>query len=205
MTVNRKADSAREAKIIRRITFAAFVLNLALALVKSLIAVRSASVAVTASVIDSLSDSVASLAVLGGVLLSSRKSKRFPFGMYKIENLISVVIAIFIFIAGYEIGRTVVLGGNAARPDITLSTVVILALSAVAVFAFGRLAAYQGERTGSPTLKAEGKHRKIDALSSVVVLSSALLSFFGVELSVTWISFDRIAAAIIIKGKAIDV
>lgn len=205
MTVNRKADSAREAKIIRRITFAAFVLNLALALVKSLIAVRSASVAVTASVIDSLSDSVASLAVLGGVLLSSRKSKRFPFGMYKIENLISVVIAIFIFIAGYEIGRTMVLGGNAARPDITLSAVVILALSAVAVFAFGRLAAYQGERTGSPTLKAEGKHRKIDALSSVVVLSSALLSFFGVELSVTWISFDRIAAAIIIKGKAIDV
>jgi divalent metal cation (Fe/Co/Zn/Cd) transporter len=93
-------DTGDENRLTRKEALPAFLLNLALALVKAFLANRSGSLAVTAGAIDSASDSVASLTVFGGLLLSTRKTRSFPLGLYKIENLISVVVALFIFLAG---------------------------------------------------------------------------------------------------------
>jgi len=60
----------------------------------------SGSLAITTGAVDSISDSIASLAVYGGVKLSVRKTRKFPLGLYKIENLISVISALFIFFCG---------------------------------------------------------------------------------------------------------
>jgi cation diffusion facilitator family transporter len=197
--VNGPADIStdQETRLIRKVALYAFLLNLGLAIMKGLLALFSNSLAVTAGAIDSGTDVVGSLVLYGGLRLSTRKTPSFPLGLYKIENLISVVVALFIFFAGYEIAREA-LSTTKNVPEISITVVILLAAGMLAIYLFGLYATRVGRRTGSPTLAAEGKHRQVDVVSSVVVLLSAVMSYLGWELSLFGISFDKIAASVVV-------
>jgi cation diffusion facilitator family transporter len=79
--------------------------NILLASLKAGLAVASGSLALAADAVHSLVDVVASVVVLAGLLIARRKSRAFPYGLYKVENLASVAVAFLIFLAGYEIAR----------------------------------------------------------------------------------------------------
>lgn len=192
-----ETDFADENRQIRKIAFLAFLLNLLLAVVKGYLAYRSDSLAITAGAVDSATDSVASLAVFGGLLLSTRKSRAFPLGLYKIENLISVVIAFFIFFAGYEIARRMI-HPPSRPPDIDLPLLWWMLGCTAATFLFGKYALCLGHKTESPTLVAEGRHRQVDVLSSLVVLASVLLNYYGIEFRYRFLTIDRIAALLVL-------
>jgi len=172
-------------------------INLGLAGLKIVLALSSGSLAIMAGAIDSATDAVASLAVYGGVRLSSKKTASFPLGLYKIENLISMGIAFFIFFAGYEIVRQT-FSSSQVVPDVSLSTLLLLCLTLGVILTFGQYALQTGRKTGSPTLIAEGKHRQVDAVSSLVVIASAALNFFGFHLAFMGISIDRFAAVLVV-------
>jgi predicted Fe-Mo cluster-binding NifX family protein len=73
-----------------------------------------------------------------------------------------------------------------------------LAGSSLAIFGFGQYALHVGKKTRSPVLIAEGRHRQVDVLSSIVVLISVLFSYFDLQIDVMGISIDRIGAALIL-------
>jgi cation diffusion facilitator family transporter len=189
-------DEAQETLQIRRVALFAFVLNLFLAGLKIILAAFSGSLSITAGAIDSATDSVASLAVFLGVVLSARKTKTFPLGLYKIENLISVVMAIFIFFAGYEIVQHMMQPGEI--PRITWPILLFLFLSTAITYAFGLYALHLGRKTESPTLIAEGKHRQVDVVSSLVVLVAAALSYLDLRFVVYGITVDQIGAGLVV-------
>ena len=186
-----------ETKQIHRVAGYAFFLNLILVIMKTFLAVFSGSLAITASAIDSGTDAVASLVIYGGVKLSARKTRSFPMGLYKLENVASVVIAIFIFIAGYEIVREI-FSPVKGSPHISLPFIILLFAGTVATLLFGQYAISIGHRTGSPTLLAEGRHRQVDVLSSVVVLVSVTLSYFKIHIYIFGVTVDQIGAALIL-------
>ncbi|MBN1224383.1 MAG: cation diffusion facilitator family transporter [Candidatus Aminicenantes bacterium] len=186
-----------EAKQIYRVAGYAFLLNLFLAVMKAVLAFFSGSLVITASAIDSGTDAVASLVIYGGVKLSIKKTRSFPMGLYKLENVASLLIALFIFIAGYEIIRKI-LSPVGSIPRISLSYIVLLFAGTVGILLFGQYAISIGRRTGSPTLIAEGRHRQVDVLSSIVVLISVVLSYFGLHLKILGVSIDQIGAALIL-------
>jgi cation diffusion facilitator family transporter len=186
-----------EAGIIQRVALYAFLLNLGLAVMKGALAFFSNSLAVTAGAIDSGTDAVASAVLYIGLKLSTRKSASFPLGLYKIENLISVIVALFILFTGYEIAREV-LHQAVVAPEISSTLVVLLAAGVAATYLFGRYAGTVGRRTASPTLIAEGRHRQVDVLSSIVVLASVLPGYFGREFSLFGFSIDQIAAGVVL-------
>ncbi|SPD71871.1 Co/Zn/Cd cation transporter [uncultured Desulfobacterium sp.] len=187
----------QETAHIEKIALSAFLLNLCLAAVKAALASYSSSLAVTAGAIDSATDAAASLILFGGLKLSTRKTHSFPLGLYKIENLISVFVALSIFFAGYEIAREVLTGSETA-PMISGGVVALLLAGVAATYVFGRYALAVGLKTGSPTLIAEGRHRQVDVLSSIVVLASVMPGYFGFYLKYHNISIDQIAACIVI-------
>lgn len=194
-TIDQKTDA--ETRLIKRVALYAFLLNLGLAIMKGILAETSGSLAVTAGAIDSGTDAVASLVLYGGLALSTRKSASFPLGLYKIENLISVLVALFIFFAGYEIAH------QALRPIQTvpaISTVLVVLLSAgtVAIYLFGVYASRVGRRTGSPTLIAEGRHRQVDVVSSLVVVISTLMGYLHWESFLLGVSIDQVAAGVVL-------
>lgn len=189
--------TGQEAKIIRKIAFLAFILNLALALIKGVLAVISGSLAVTAGAIDSATDSVASLAVFIGVQLAEKKTRKFPLGLYKVENVISVIIALFIFFGGYEIAGRIV-NPNTDTPEISLNILIFMFICTLATYLFGQYALSMGRKTGSPTLLAEGRHRQADVLSSLVVLASVALNYIGWDFTFWGIGIDQLSAAIVL-------
>ena len=196
-----KGDSlisdTEESRQIQRVALFAFLINFGLVVLKVTLAHFSGSLAVVASAIDSGADCVASLAVLGGLKLSTRKTTAFPYGLYKIENMISVVVAVFIFLAGFEIAHKVLLSAT-QPPKIGLSIIVWLLAGTVITFLFGQYAIAMGKRTESPTLIAEGRHRQVDVLSTIVVLLSLGLNYFGVRTVFFGITIDHIAAGIVV-------
>ncbi len=173
-----------------RVAGYAFVLNLFLAAMKGFLAVTSGSLAIMTSAIDSGTDAIASSVIYGGVKLSTKKTRAFPLGLYKLENVASVLIAIFIFIAGYEI-VVQVFSGQKQAPQIPLPYLWLLAASTLMIFLFGRYAIRVGRRTHSPTLNAEGRHRQVDVLSSLVVLVAALLGYLEVDWQIRGVTIDQ--------------
>ena len=190
-------DKNTDTHQIFKIAGLAFLLNLILTLVKVPLAVLTGSLAITASAIDSGTDAVASLVIYGGVKLSTRKTRSFPLGLYKLENVASVAISLFIFIAGYEIAKQI-FSSSDSLPQITPISIFLLAGSSLSIFGFGQYALHVGKKTGSPVLIAEGRHRQVDFLSSIVVLVSVLLSYFDLQIDVMGISIDRLGAALIL-------
>ncbi|MCD6520290.1 MAG: cation transporter [Anaerolineae bacterium] len=79
--------------------------NIVLLLINLIIAAASHSLAVSAEMTHSLDDLLSAVAVLIGLKLAGRKSKAFPYGLYKLENVIAVVLAMMIFVTAYEIAR----------------------------------------------------------------------------------------------------
>jgi cation diffusion facilitator family transporter len=186
-----------ETRQIHRLAGYACLINLGLAAMKGALAWLSGSLAIAASAIDSGSDAVASLLIYGGVKISSRKTRVFPMGLYKLENLASVVIAIFIFIAGYEIIREI-FTAHGGPPVVGIADILLLAAASLVTLAFGQYAIAVGRSTESPTLIAEGRHRQVDFLSSVVVLVSVVLSYYGIDIQYRGIGIDQLGAILIL-------
>jgi predicted Fe-Mo cluster-binding NifX family protein len=55
-----------------------------------------------------------------------------------------------------------------------------------------------GKKTESPTLIAEGRHRRVDVLSSLLVLGSALADFFQVRTLILGVPVDKIVAGVVL-------
>ena len=197
MNIEPVMDKISETRQIFKIAGLAFLLNLILTLVKVHLAILTGSLAITASAIDSGTDAVASLVIYGGVKLSIRKTRSFPLGLYKLENVASVAISLFIFIAGYEIVKQI-FSSSDHLPQITPISILLLTGSTLAIFGFGQYALYIGKKTRSPVLIAEGRHRQVDVLSSIVVLVSVLFTYFDLQTEIMGISIDRLGAALIL-------
>ncbi|MBS3757663.1 MAG: cation diffusion facilitator family transporter [Desulfobacterales bacterium] len=194
----RSAETDKETRQIQKVVLYAFLINIALAALKGALAVISGSLAVTAGAIDSLTDAFASVAVYVGVKLSSKQFRNFPLGLYKIENVISVIVAFFILFVGYEIARRIFMDTGAPPPDISPWVVLLIALATFITFMFGQYALHLGRKTESPTLIAEGHHRQADVLSSLVVFLSVFLNYAGITFNVFGLGIDHLAAGIVL-------
>jgi len=156
--------------------------NIILLTIKYTFAMFSGSVGLAADAIHSSSDVLASLTVFAGLKISKRRSKRFPYGLFKVENLVSLIIAIAILFAGYEIAKRALLGeaGSELRhiPLAIMAEVVVIGIT----LAFSIYAMRRGKELGSPSIMADGKHVRTDMLSSVAVLAGLVGSILGINL-----------------------
>jgi len=142
----------------------------------------SGSLALKADAIHSFADVVSSLTIFVGIVISDRKTKTFPEGLYKVENLVALLSSFFILYAAFEIGSDA-LGTQSFKELTHLPHVVggILVIIGVA-FAFSRYELRIGLAVGSPSLVADAKHVYTDLLSTVVILFSVVGSYIGYSL-----------------------
>ena len=169
---------------------ASLLINLCLAVLKAVLAALSGSLALAADAVHSAVDVVGSLVVLGGLVIARRKSKAFPYGLYKVENVAAVIVALLIFLAGYEIARQAWQGSVrslATSPAVLVGT----ALTVLIPLGFSRYEAGLARTTNSPSLAADSRHFQTDVLSSAVVLMALIGSRLGWPL-------DRIGAAVVV-------
>jgi cation diffusion facilitator family transporter len=164
--------------------------NIVLSLINLGIAIPSGSLAVASEMLHNLVDLLASMAVLVGLKISQRRSKSFPYGLYKVENVIAVVVAILIFFTGFEIVREALFA--ATRPTtVNLWMLAGVMLSVIISLAFSHFELRAGKEANSPSLIASAKEYRAHIFSSGVVIVSLTSHFFGLNL-------DRPAALIVV-------
>ena len=174
-----------------RIGFYSIGVNILLVGIKYSLAVFSGSIALVADTIHSLSDVVSSATVLAGIKISKRKSKIFPYGLYKVENFVSLISSLFIFYAGYKIAISVF----SERQDLHIGRLPVamagVLLTILITYTFSRYELRRGRKIGSPTLIADAQHIKTDMLSSGVI-------FFGLLGGLFRLPLDRVAALVMV-------
>lgn len=175
--------------IVRRVALISLAVNAGLVLVKLLLAEVSGSLALGADAVHSSLDVLASLALLAGIWLSSHTSREFPYGLYKVENLVAVAIALLVFFTAWEIAAAA-LDGEATAPPFNRWVLVAVAVLVSVPYFLGTYEVRVGTAYHSPSLVADGKQHRVDVFSTSVVFFALLGRYFGLPL-------DHLAALVV--------
>jgi cation diffusion facilitator family transporter len=147
------------------------------------------STGLLADCIHSSADVIGSVMVWIGVRLATNKYKKFPYGFYKIENLLALAIGLAILYGAYEILQ-IFFAGKAELPHNIPIGISAVVLGMLLDFFWGRFEAKSGRLINSPGIEASGNHTVSDVYSSSIVLVGLVGSFFGYNL-------DRWAALLV--------
>ena len=165
--------------------------NLILVGIKGFLGFLSGSVALIADAIHSTSDVISSVTVLAGIKISRRKSKSFPYGLHKVENFVSLLSSLFIFVAGYKIVYAVFFEEQSVKTEYLPYAMAGVLLTIAITFVFSRYELRRGREIGSPSLIADAQHIRTDMLGSFVILTSLIGTWFGLNL-------DKVAALLVV-------
>jgi cation diffusion facilitator family transporter len=174
---------------IRRVAFISLFVNIGLVIIKLFLSIIAGSLALRADAVHSLVDVFGSTALILGLVISNRKTKTFPYGLYKVENIVSILISSLLFLTSYEIVSEALSGEAEIIPYGGWVLVAVCAMIPVPLL-FGQYEVRAGRKFNSPSLIADGKQFKADALTTSLVLLALLAQRSGFFL-------DRIVAAII--------
>ena len=166
--------------------------GLVLVALLGMIAAFSGSLAVIAELIHNVVDLVAAGAVLIGLKIAARKSDVFPYGLYKVENLVAAAIGGMIFFTAYEIVHSVFFG-TSLELHVDGWMLAGLAVTLVIPVIFSHFELRAALAIDSPALIAQAREFRIHAYTTGLALVALLSSWFGLAL-------DRIAALIIVAA-----
>lgn len=176
-----------------RLALTSLGINVLVTGLKYFLGVFSGSLALLADAVHSSADVVSSASIWAGIRISRRKTKRFPYGLYKVENLVALITSGLILLAGYEIGRTVLWAGEriqATRLPLAMGGVLAIILI---LWGFSRYELRKAKRLSSPSLEADAQHLGTDLFSSCIIL----VGLAGTYLKVNF-PLDQAAALIIV-------
>ncbi|HIE26583.1 TPA: cation diffusion facilitator family transporter, partial [Candidatus Poribacteria bacterium] len=154
------------------------------------LAYLSGSLGLRANAWHSLADLFVAFVVYLGLVLARQESKRFSGLFARIEHIVALFVAGFIFYMGLEIFIEA-LGEGIELRYVPVATIGAL-FGVVISYLVARYKLYVGNQTGSPSLIASGYHSKMDMYSSLAVLVGLMGSLFGMG------SLDKIAALIVV-------
>ncbi len=167
-------------KTAHKVASYAIAVNAFLFVFKLSMALFSGSISLLADAIHSSTDIISSVALLLGIRIAGRKTKRFPLGLYKVENLVSLGIAFIIFLTGYEIIREVFFQHRSlvlARPTYAMATA---ATAMLVTWLFSLYEMRIGRQENSPAILADSRHIRTDAFVSLIVLVGLIGKQFNV-------------------------
>ena len=165
----------RKVRMVRRVTFAGILVNVAIAAAKAVAGVMSSSQALVADAVHSASDLVTDLVVVFSVRYwVAPADEDHPYGHGKIEALVTLVISAALVFAAWELARNAVMSLVRGKSDATpgaMALVVAIGSNALkeVVFIVTRAVA---QRVRSTALEANAWHHRSDALSSIPVAAA---------------------------------
>ncbi|VFQ42538.1 cation diffusion facilitator family transporter [Desulfoluna butyratoxydans] len=155
--------------------------NALLFAVKLVIGLSVGSAALIADAIHTLSDSATSAVVIVGFTMSRKPSdSEHPFGHGRIEPVATLIIAILLFVAGFELLKhsiTATLNPTVAKAS--YGAIAIVAGTALFKELMARFSFALGDLIDSDTLKADALHHRSDAFSTLLVVVALGASHLG--------------------------
>ena len=164
--------------------------NVVLVSLHGMIAAASGSLAVGAEVVHNLLDLLGAAAVLAGIRLAGRKSRRFPYGLYKVESMVALGLACLVLLTAYEIGRDALLSApREVHAEPWMFAVLVLTTAIPLLFSHVELRA--GRVARSAALIADAREYRVHAFTTGLVFVGLASQWSGWPL-------DRVAAVLIV-------
>jgi len=164
--------------------------NVLLAVLHGAVALRSGSLAVAAELVHNVVDLLSAVAVLIGLKLAQRKPRAFPYGLYKVENVVAAGLAVMVFVTGWELLRHT-LWPEPAPLEVDGGMLATLVATAIVPLVFAHFELRAGRAARSPCLIADATEYRVHVLTTGL----ALVALTGERLS---LSLDRPAAILIV-------
>jgi cation diffusion facilitator family transporter len=165
-------------------------INIVLVILHGMVAITSGSLAMTAEVVHNLVDLLSAVAVLVGIRLAGRKSRRFPYGLYKVESIVALGMSGLVFLTAYEIAQHA-LRVPVERVEAEAWMFIMLLLTTALPVVFSRYELRAGQAAHSPALIADAREYQIHALTTGLAIVALASGWLGLAL-------DRIAALLIV-------
>ena len=173
-------DKIDKLKQGQKIAFIASFATLLLAIMKAVIGYLFDSKVLVADALHSGVDLLAIFASGFGLWLASKKkTKRFPYGLYKAETLVTFIIGVLIVWAGVEIFKDGYHKFFYITPirNFPFLPVGASIISVIAAYFIAKKEKSAGEAIGSQSLLANANESFLDILTSAVVLAGILLAY----------------------------
>lgn len=182
-----------------------FGVNTSLFTVKLIFAFITNSLALQADAFDNLTDIVMVITSLIGIIYTNKKpNEKFPYGYYRLENIVSLVISIFIFFTAYTIMRDSLgeiinfFQGNYKTIIVSPIILIIVSISLLISFLTTLYLKIIGKRASSEIIESEATEKLMDNFISLTVLFGFIGAYFGIYILDS--VFGLIIALFIIKG-----
>ena len=181
--VQKKPDKTESLKQGQRIAFIATVVTLLLAVTKAAVGYLFDSKVLVADAFHSGADLLAIVASGFGLWMASRKkTEKFPYGLYKVETLVTLIIGALITWVGIEMltdgyHKLFDIGDVKKFPILPVSVSV---LSIITAFVLARKEKDVGKSINSQSLIANASESFLDIFTSLVVLAGILLAYLRI-------------------------
>lgn len=174
--------------------------NILLTVVKGVIGIQSQSKALIADAIHSASDIAGSLAVYIGLRAAKQPpDKEHPYGHGKAESISAIIVAIFLLLAGLQIGKSSF--SNLFEPAEVPGNLAIFAVvfSIVIKEALFRYKYRLGKKLHSDALIINAYEHRSDVYSSIAALIGIGSSIIGGYLEIGWMLYGDPAAGLVVS------
>ncbi len=155
-------------------------LNLFFSVTKLLWGWHFSSTVVLVDGIHSISDVFGAFLIFMALRISGRKSRLFPFGLNKLEDMAAILGGLAIVFAGYEIIRNAFFGHGIKSPTNIWGTVLFISGIIILEFLFYFFERKAARRLESPGVKADAVNWLGDIGTSFVVLAGILGYYFSI-------------------------
>ncbi len=156
-----------------------------------LLAFVSGSLALKANAWHSLADVFVLGVVYMGLFVARQKDQRYAGLIAWVENIVAIIVSVFIFWMGFELFGEAV-GGETVELAYVVPSSIGAFLGVCITYFMGRYMLFVGRATGSPSLVAAGSHARMDMFCSTAVLVGLVGSVFGL------VGLDKVAATIVV-------
>ncbi|MDD5918031.1 MAG: cation diffusion facilitator family transporter [bacterium] len=160
--------------------FVGIACNLILCAMKFVIGSLSGSIAIQADAVNNLSDVGSSAVMLIGSKMAGKPADReHPYGHARMEYIAALIIAFFILIVGFELGRESVMKIIAPEPvEFSVAMIAVLVGSILVKLWMSRFTANIGRRINSSTMSAATSDSIADVISTGAILLSSVIGYF---------------------------
>ena len=160
--------------------WASILINIVLFVIKLLAGISIRSVALIGDAVHTLSDSATSVVVIIGFKIARKPSdKEHPFGHGRMEAVAALIVAVLLFVAGFEVMKSSVLA--ILRPHSDAASwwlVLVIAATVLVKELMARFSYRLGDMIDSAALRADALHHRSDAVSTTLVVVALVAGRF---------------------------
>lgn len=191
-------------QIILKTSIYGIIMNMFLSTIKLISGILSNSISIILDAVNNLTDAISSIVTIIGLKLSLKEPDlKHPFGHGRIEYIASILIAFIILFAGLtSFKESIIKIINPVIATYTTSTIIILIVSILVKYFFGKYMKKVGTTVNSDSLIASGMDAQLDSILSTAILIGIIIN---ITLNITIDGYLGLLISILIIKSSIEI